>query len=379
MRFAGLLVAALLLPQAALACECRDLTGEEATRQAALIFAGDTMETMPDGKVKYHDRFHMKGYILFYPLIANNRPDGDPSCAAKPVKGEAVLMLAYGNNLTGYYTDICAQKRTATYAQKQEITGILGPSYQTAKGYLDLLKVHPESLATARKLAAHYLAMRDGELAFGQYEYAAYISMNEIEDLLGQGEALLQIGAYRADEAGTMFERVLRKEKGNKQALSGRNRALAMLERWNDLPKKDVDLHNLSLENVAFGANISNLSLENAWLDGVDFTRAKLDRVNLTAARLFAPKFGEAILTGANFTRAKVDGGDFAKANLAESQFDFARLKNVKFTGTNLKGADFTGALLENVDFTGADLTGAKTDDLTATKVKWPRGYKPGK
>ena len=90
--------------------------------------------------------------------------------------------------------------------------------------------------------------------------------------------------------------------------------------------------------------DLSNIDLNDAYLEGIDLGSANLENANLRYANL----------RYANLWRANLNDADLRSANLR-----YANLTYTTFLRANLNDADLRSARLEGTDFKGADLTGA--------------------
>ncbi len=113
---------------------------------------------------------------------------------------------------------------------------------------------------------------------------------------------------------------------------------------------RDLNLSGAVLEGAMFtDANLSGSKLENADLYWSNFFRADLSNTSLVGASVRGCKF-----ISAKLTNADLRGADFSKDNLGGP--------------TQLQGADLTGCLIEGTNFEHAAY-----DSMT----KLPNGLKP--
>lgn len=162
---------------------------------------------------------------------------------------------------------------------------------------------------------------------------------------------------------------VLRDARLNKASLRGCRLAGAILDQaW----LLDADLTGADLK----GASLYQAQLIGAKLDRADFTGARapsnLSRTSLQGARFVDADLGADMknqsmgLIRGVLNNANLDGADFTNANLNRVDFEFASLR-----GANLSGADLTFANLGGADLTGARIGGANFDqaDLHSAKL----------
>ena len=154
---------------------------------------------------------------------------------------------------------------------------------------------------------------------------------------------------------------------------------LGLIEKDN----RPLELNNAGLD----GANLSELTLRNAYLRGVDLRRADLKGADLEGSNL-----NLADLRGSNLKRADLRGVDLTNANLLpyDAQdperwsihnnltktdlskeislsrgLQFTDLRGATLARAHLRGAFLSGADLSDTDFSNADLRGA---ELTGCK-----------
>ena len=334
---AGLL-AQLLASGAAQACTCVPQTAEEIALGSTLVFIGTVKMPQPDslpGRAYFELLSEVKGGRYINPHILPNRPGADESCKAEFTIGEKYAVVTQGTYLDGYYTDKCivAQLADSKFADEVGRQILL----QNLKRQQIPRSVYPEDLVAMRALAKFYLDSHSPEVAEGVYRAAAEISRGSVIDEAGRGESFLLLGMGR--DALTAFDNVLEKEANNEQAWWGRYRALALLNRWSELPPSKALLNNIELRYTTLSADLDQPIFKYVWWYVVD-----------ASARKFP---------GANFTEARLVGVNFSKADLAKADFTKAVLRDVDFTGANLAGANFTGTVLKN--------------------IKWPAGFTPPK
>lgn len=77
-----------------------------------------------------------------------------------------------------------------------------------------------------------------------------------------------------------------------------------------------------------YGANITQVVLEDAWLPGIDLAKAEYNEGNFKNTNLTNAKLYQANFTGADFTGADIEGADFTNANLTGANFTNARNLN---------------------------------------------------
>lgn len=332
---AGLL-AQILASGAAQACSCVPQTAEEVALGSTLIFLGTANMPEPDSdpnKVSFELKGEVKGGRYINPKILANRPGADKTCRAEFEIGQTYLVVTRGTYEDGYYTDKCLVSQMADSKFSDEVWKKI--LLKELKRQLLPRSVYPEDLVAMRALAKFYLDSHSPEVAEGVYRAAGVISRGSVIDEAGRGESFLLLGMGR--EALAAFDNVLEKEANNEQAWWGRYRALALLNRWAELPPSKALLNNLELRYTTLSADLDQPLFKYVWWYVVD-----------ASARKFS---------GADFTEARLVGVNFSKADLAQANFTKAVLRDVDFTGANLSGANFTGTVLKN--------------------IKWPAGFTP--
>ena len=330
------LLCALFAPEAAQACSCVPQTAEEIALGSTLVFMGTANMPEPDAdpnKVSFELISEIKGGRYINPKIFPNRPGADASCRAEFSIGQQYTIVTRGTYAEGYYTDKCLFSQMADSKFAEEVVRRI--VLKDIKRNQLPRSVYPEDLVAMRALAKFYLDSHSPEVAEGVYRAAGAISRGSVIDEAGQGESFLMLGM--GSDALTLFDNVLEKEPNNEQAWWGRYRALALLNRWSDLPPSKALLNNLELRYTTLPADLDQPVFKYVWWYVVDATARKFP--------------------GADFTEARLVGINFSKADLSQANFTKAVLRDVDFTGANLSGTNFTGTVLKN--------------------IKWPAGFTP--
>jgi hypothetical protein len=107
------------------------------------------------------------------------------------------------------------------------------------------------------------------------------------------------------------------------------------------------------------GVSLAAAPLEQAYLPGVDLTRAFLERADLTDAHLTDAHLTDAHLTDAHLTDAHLTSADLTLAHLTG-----AVLTGVNLTYADLAGANLTGGLLKDANLKDANLKDANLKDV---------------
>lgn len=318
-------------------CTCPALTLDQYMDSSTLIFTGLTLRqspSTPDGGATFSRLLKIKGVELRSAIVANNRPGGDPACAATFMLNEGRAIFARGNFDTGYYTDKCLVD--AANASAAFMHDVAMNYARRAIGQPGLAQGMTQgNLLSVRTSAEGHYRLGNWELAARFYSYASDISRGSPVDRMGFGEAALRIDKPR--EALTAFDDVLEKNPDNQQAWAGRNRALVQLGRGNELPRE--------------GANLADFPWQ------YDALVVDLPKANLSKAF---------------WVNIKATGRNLAAASFAEAQ-----LVMVDFSGADLSSVSFRGAKLTQVDFSNAKLEGADFDGAELRDIKWPQGYAP--
>jgi len=359
-------------------CACEVWEPEEAARRATLVFVGEAQFVYENGTAVFMPSAYMKGMRTLRPTISLNRPGGDPKCEAKFSPQGKYAVFAMGNFDDGYYTDACLQRQlNESDDQQRQVAQILGPVYHEAEPLVMKLRMEPSDLVSAQKLADVYTRGNDPEPALGQYTYLAELATDPLPYYMGQGEAMLRLGPSKAKDALGRFDDVLEKQPDNQQAWRGRFRALALLERWSELPLSGANVSQVLLTHTAMKAELHGLNLSESILEDFAATGSNLPGLDLTATSVRRADFRNTVLTQAVFKRVRLSQSDFSGADLSGADISFSRLLATSFRGANLEGANFTGAQLDGVDLTGSNLKGAKLQGVSSKNVIWPKGFQP--
>jgi uncharacterized protein YjbI with pentapeptide repeats len=137
-----------------------------------------------------------------------------------------------------------------------------------------------------------------------------------------------------------------------------------------------VDFSGSDLRGADFsGANMHTANFTRARLDGAkfddlrgaydtSFQQARLAQASFRGARLFRTRLNDAVLDGADFSKAKLESATLEKASLAGANFSgtsmlLTRLQGTRWDGQDLSGADLRGADLRDAVFRNTSLRGA--------------------
>jgi uncharacterized protein YjbI with pentapeptide repeats len=139
------------------------------------------------------------------------------------------------------------------------------------------------------------------------------------------------------------------------------------------------------------GADLRNVPLRNALLDGVNFTGVDLRGADFRDAFLSGASFDNANLRDADFRHALMaypfriarpsdwnpaGRTTFMEACVAGARFAVADMKGVIFAAAGWN-VDLSNADLEAADFRGADITQAKFDGATTKRAVFPYEWTP--
>ena len=338
------------LPASPAGCSCREVPAAELMRSSSVAFQGIVVypeKDQPDNITMFLPDVYYKGVELSRPFIANNRPDGAPACAMKFELNKSYEIFAYGTYETGYYTDAClAHEVTAgTPANRSRVDMLLrlrvDSAFDLMSHFVDTEKGGMIEIEKVRIKAQQQLLMNNPELAMRLYAHAAQMSRNSPVDLLGQGKAALKL--MMATFALERFDDVLENDSANKEAWSGRYQALALLNRWAELPEEKANLSGLYLRRGAVRASLKAPVFAGGWWDEVDASDSAFPQADFT----------KMLLTDVLFVRANLDGADF--------------------TGTQMRNVDLRGANLKSAKLAGMHTQGVVWDAQTI----WPDGFDP--
>jgi uncharacterized protein YjbI with pentapeptide repeats len=131
-----------------------------------------------------------------------------------------------------------------------------------------------------------------------------------------------------------------------------------------------VSLSDAHLRAVNWSrAILSNANLRGANLTVADLSYADLEGANLSEAFLFHADLSEANLYGANLEGARLMHAFLLRAFLISARLKRAFLNQADLSGANLTDADLQGANLEEADLSGADLQGANLSQANLSKA----------
>jgi len=129
-----------------------------------------------------------------------------------------------------------------------------------------------------------------------------------------------------------------------------------------------------SLNNAILdGADFSGSDLSDLWLDSASFVNA-----DLSEARMVGSSCENTNFTRAQFRAADLSGTSFERAILIESSFRSATLWTVNFANSDLSRADLVRADCKRLSFTKATLGGARLDGVNCRAVSFVAGNLAG-
>jgi uncharacterized protein YjbI with pentapeptide repeats len=114
------------------------------------------------------------------------------------------------------------------------------------------------------------------------------------------------------------------------------------------------------------GAQLPNLRLSDALVEGADFSGAVLDeivlsRVEFRGCRMSGVLMPQAVLRDVVFTDCKLNGANFRMLNC----------ERVRFQSTDLRTAEFSAGHLRSTSFFDCDLTGAEFSQVTSPGARF--------
>ena len=115
------------------------------------------------------------------------------------------------------------------------------------------------------------------------------------------------------------------------------------------------------------GRNLRFAHFQDAWLQGVNLSRAELQGADLWRARLQDANLFEAQLQGVDLSRAQLQGADLLGAQLQGANLSQAELQDADLFEAQLQGANLSQAELQDADLLGAQLQGA---DLSQAQLQ---------
>lgn len=144
-----------------------------------------------------------------------------------------------------------------------------------------------------------------------------------------------------------------------------------------------------TIEMTLRGALEKKISLKNAYLRNISFSRESLKGADLQGANLINADLERSDFKGANledalFINADLEGACLDRANIENTQFQGARLKNASINDasvnrlTDFSNADLRGAFLIRVNLKGVSLKGAILNGAYITKTKINQAHKVG-
>jgi uncharacterized protein YjbI with pentapeptide repeats len=107
------------------------------------------------------------------------------------------------------------------------------------------------------------------------------------------------------------------------------------------------------------------IPLDDAFLDGCDFSNMYLLSAKFKSAHLEGANFEKADIQGCEFVSANLEGADFQWATLNSSNMKFANLQDANFMGASLKAVNFKEANLKGANFENAIMPDGKSFDST--------------
>jgi uncharacterized protein YjbI with pentapeptide repeats len=149
----------------------------------------------------------------------------------------------------------------------------------------------------------------------------------------------------------------LREAELNGANLSELNLSGALLE-GAQLQRTDLRGANLNRANLS-GANLSEAHLEEAQLQRTDLRGADLNGAKLWKADLFEADLRGANLSGACLFETNLMGANFSGADLGRATLNRAILSHANLHQTDLSGASLAGAFLYQTNLSAATLSGA--------------------
>jgi hypothetical protein len=172
-------------------------------------------------------------------------------------------------------------------------------------------------------------------------------------------------------------------------ALCGGSGGLVALDVW----RRQRSVPN----GISPGANLTGLSLVEAYLPQANLARVRFSRANLTqaylaGANLEGARFGAAKLSSAHLTNSRCPRASFSRARLvganldgiegtSETSFQRADLRDASIRGARLLGAKFDGADIRGANFEGTSLLPSALDnsrmDQTTTLPDGSAGVGP--
>jgi len=147
--------------------------------------------------------------------------------------------------------------------------------------------------------------------------------------------------------------------------LSGRDLSGYNLGAATDLNGANLTRATLKM-TLAPGARLLEARLNDAIMDGCDFSNSVLEKANLSGARITKCAFSNARLREARFSGAQIDSSRFDSSTCSNCDFDRAALEACSFLNAELNGAVLSNARLLSVDFSRAKLRGANFSKANA-------------
>lgn len=143
---------------------------------------------------------------------------------------------------------------------------------------------------------------------------------------------------------------------------------------------RNVNFRNAFMEDAIFTeAELTDLRMENAFLDTASFAVATIRNVSFTSSSLRDANFSDASISECTFDGCRLHGSIFASASLSNADFsragklehavfDEAYLLNADLSGRDLSGATFSNADLHLSNLSAAVLPGA---DMSGANLSW--------
>ncbi|MBR0642933.1 pentapeptide repeat-containing protein [Plastoroseomonas hellenica] len=417
-------LAYLMVPSAALACSCIQMSAEQRVRSTPLIFLGRVVEvrrTQPQGAgfeliaatIQVSERW--KGDVEDVVRVHGNT--ATPICGYSHFpEGEVLLVMAHPRpEGDGVGTDLCSMPPSSG-GDRAALDGTLREIGLRRSLFEGDIERAPQSVLPVIGLARFLEDWRDLPAAARAYA-AAGRAVPELQ-LAHASEGRVLFVAHRYREAVAALERAAGLPEpeadtirmlGQARFLAGDDGAIQTMD-FRGLEAGEINLSGRDLAGRDFsGARFGRGRFDGAHLAGArfigsrisgsfaradltgasleqmqgggDLSGARLDGANLARAMLFGAVLRGASLRGVtgadvNLGRALASGAVFANARLPLARLHEADLSETDFSGASLLGASLVrsslcGANLSQADLRGANLSNARFDAHT----RFPPGF----
>lgn len=212
------------------------------------------------------------------------------------------------------------------------------------------LRFFNEAFEFLDKLLFHYLV---------SLSFVEQINNNQDKDFgkLPLEPSIVGFIAEQKPNTENLFKFLKEKYKGEKEKFWKGGNAASILVKMNKEILKGEDLSKLTLNNALLNdAILDGADFSHSDLRDVKFTNSSLNSCNFIESNLLSSDFSYSICNNSSFSKSSCHGVNFNKASLRDTDFFNLHAENSDFYGTNLENSDFYGATLIQSSFEGSRL-----------------------